>query len=139
MTPTKGMAGRPVAETTPGGGGRLSTRQREDAAVPLTRRQIGRASLGLAGAAGVLPYALAGCTSSTGGNKTAPVTRVRIDATPAFAAVVGVDYELAPNWLLNVDAKKILLRPDVSVLVTMDCTTASMFLVRCCSSRTSSI
>ena len=50
-----------------------------------------------------------------GGNKTPPVSRVRIDSTPAFAAVVGVDYELAPNWLLNVDAKKILLRPDVSV------------------------
>jgi outer membrane protein len=49
------------------------------------------------------------------GSKTPPVSRVRIDSTPAFAAVVGVDYELAPNWLLNVDAKKILLRPDVSV------------------------
>ena len=43
------------------------------------------------------------------------MNRVRIDSTPAFAAVVGVDYELAPNWLLNVDAKKILLRSDVSV------------------------
>lgn len=50
-----------------------------------------------------------------GGNKTSPVSRVRIDSTPAFAMVAGVDYELAPNWLLNVDAKKILLRPDVSV------------------------
>ena len=49
------------------------------------------------------------------GSKTPPVSRVRIDSTPAFAAVVGLDYELAPNWLLNVDAKKILLRPDVSV------------------------
>ena len=50
-----------------------------------------------------------------GGNKTPPVSRVRIDSTPAFAAVVGVDYELAPNWLVNVDAKKILLRPEASV------------------------
>src|SRR5215213_4383343 len=50
-----------------------------------------------------------------GGSKTAPVSRVRIDSTPAFAMVAGVDYELAPNWLLNADVKKILLRPDASV------------------------
>lgn len=49
------------------------------------------------------------------GSKSAPVNRVRIDSTPAFAAVIGVDYELMPNWLLNLDVKKILLRPDVSV------------------------
>ena len=50
-----------------------------------------------------------------GGDKTAPVSRVRIDNSPAFAMNVGLDYELAPNWLLNVDAKKIMLRTDVSV------------------------
>lgn len=50
-----------------------------------------------------------------GGDKTAPVSRVRVDSTPAFAMVAGVDYELAPNWLLNADVKKILLRPDASV------------------------
>ncbi|MCB4825081.1 OmpW/AlkL family protein [Roseicella aerolata] len=50
-----------------------------------------------------------------GGDKTAPVNRVRIDSTPAFAMVAGVDYEVAPNWLVNLDAKKILLRPDASV------------------------
>ena len=50
-----------------------------------------------------------------GGSKTEGINRVRVDSTPAFAVVAGVDYELAPNWLLNVDAKKILLRPDASV------------------------
>ncbi|MBK1660525.1 OmpW/AlkL family protein [Paracraurococcus ruber] len=50
-----------------------------------------------------------------GGSKTAPVNRVRVDSAPGFAVVAGLDYELAPNWLLNLDAKKILLRPDASV------------------------
>ena len=50
-----------------------------------------------------------------GGEKTAPVTRVRVDGAPGFAMVAGVDYEVAPNWLVNFDVKKILLRPDASV------------------------
>ena len=50
-----------------------------------------------------------------GGSKTAPVERVRVDTAVAPAFNLGVDYEIAPNWLLNVDAKKILLRTDASV------------------------
>jgi outer membrane protein len=50
-----------------------------------------------------------------GGDKTAPVNRVRVDSAPGFAMVAGVDYEIAPNWLVNFDVKKILLRPDASV------------------------
>ena len=50
-----------------------------------------------------------------GGDKTAPVNRVRVDSAPGFAMVAGVDYEVAPNWLVNFDVKKILLRPDASV------------------------
>ena len=50
-----------------------------------------------------------------GGDRTAPVTRLRIDSTPGFALNAGLDYEIAPNWLANLDVKKILLRPEASV------------------------
>lgn len=50
-----------------------------------------------------------------GGDRNAAVNRVRVDSAPGFAMVAGLDYEVAPNWLLNIDAKKILLRPDASV------------------------
>ncbi len=50
-----------------------------------------------------------------GGSYSAPVNRVRVEPAVAPALNIGVDYELAPNWLLNVDAKKIWLRPDASV------------------------
>jgi outer membrane protein len=50
-----------------------------------------------------------------GGNPSAPVNRVRVDASVGVAPNIGVDYEIAPNWLLNLDAKWILMQPDVSV------------------------
>lgn len=49
------------------------------------------------------------------GNLTPPVTRVRLDPSIGIAPNIGVDYELAPNWLLNLDAKWIMMQPDVSV------------------------
>lgn len=50
-----------------------------------------------------------------GGRLTAPVNRVRIDPSVGVAPNIGVDYEIRPNWLLNLDAKWILMQPDVSV------------------------
>ncbi|MDI3308360.1 MAG: OmpW family outer membrane protein [Acetobacteraceae bacterium] len=50
-----------------------------------------------------------------GGDRSAPVNRVRIDTTPGFALNAGLDYEITPHWLANLDVKKIFLRPDVSV------------------------
>jgi outer membrane protein len=50
-----------------------------------------------------------------GGDRTAPVTRVRVDTAPGFALNAGLDYEIAPNWLANLDVKKIFLRPEASV------------------------
>ena len=50
-----------------------------------------------------------------GGDRHPAVNRVRIDSAPGFALNAGLDYEIAPNWLANLDVKKILLRPDVSV------------------------
>lgn len=49
------------------------------------------------------------------GRLTPPVTRVRLDTSFGVAPNIGVDYEIAPNWLLNLDAKWILMQPDVSV------------------------
>jgi len=50
-----------------------------------------------------------------GGHRDAVVSRVRVDSAPGFALVAGLDYEVAPNWLANIDVKKILLRPHASV------------------------
>ena len=48
-----------------------------------------------------------------GGSLTPPVTRVRLDTSIGVAPNIGVDYEIAPNWLLNLDAKWIMMQPDV--------------------------
>lgn len=51
-----------------------------------------------------------------GGGRHPAVTNVDIRNGWGMAFVGGVDVELAPNWLLNIDAKKILfLEPDVRV------------------------
>jgi len=50
-----------------------------------------------------------------GGGRTPPVTKVDIKNDFGFAVNFGMDIEVAPNWLVNLDAKKLWLRPDVSV------------------------
>lgn len=50
-----------------------------------------------------------------GGTMTPPVSRIRLDPSIGIAPNIGVDYELRPNWLLNLDLKWILMQPDVSV------------------------
>ncbi|UPY36115.1 OmpW family outer membrane protein [Sediminicoccus sp. KRV36] len=49
------------------------------------------------------------------GSQTPPVTRMRLDTSFGVAPNIGVDYEIAPNWLINLDAKWIMMQPDVSV------------------------
>jgi len=49
------------------------------------------------------------------GKRTSPVTSVGIDNSFGVAFNAGIDYELSPNWLLNADVKRIMMRPDVSV------------------------
>ncbi|RYJ02289.1 MAG: OmpW family protein [Acetobacteraceae bacterium] len=65
------------------------------------------------------PYAGAGLNVSFfygyGGAQTAPVNKLRVDTTIGYALNLGADYEVAPNWLVNFDVKKIYLRPDASV------------------------
>jgi outer membrane protein len=50
-----------------------------------------------------------------GGTMAPGLNRLRIDTTVGPSFNVGVDYEIAPNWLVNIDAKKILMRPSLSV------------------------
>jgi len=52
---------------------------------------------------------------SEGGGRTPPVTGVNVENAFGFALNVGLDIELAPNWLMNLDVKKLFLRPDVAV------------------------
>lgn len=49
------------------------------------------------------------------GQNNPPVSRVRVENSVGVAPNIGFDYEIARNWLLNLDAKWILMQPDVSV------------------------
>lgn len=52
---------------------------------------------------------------SEGGSRSAGITHVDVKNEWGYGLNVGLDYEFSPNWLLNVDVKKLWLRPDVSV------------------------
>ncbi|MBP0444273.1 OmpW family protein [Roseomonas sp. SSH11] len=70
-------------------------------------------------AARISPYIGAGLNYTffygEGGGRTAPVTKVDVKNDFGYAVNLGVDVELAPRWLLNVDAKKLWLNPGVAV------------------------
>lgn len=50
-----------------------------------------------------------------GGARTPGVLDVDVRNAFGVALNVGLDIEMAPNWLMNVDVKKLFLRPDVAV------------------------
>lgn len=50
-----------------------------------------------------------------GGARSAPVNKVAIDNAFGYGFNVGLDVEVSPSWLVNVDAKRLWLRPDVGV------------------------
>ena len=50
-----------------------------------------------------------------GGGRTAPVTKVDVKNDFGYAVNFGLDIEVAPRWLVNFDAKKLWLNPDVAV------------------------
>ena len=52
---------------------------------------------------------------SEGGRRSAGITSVDVDNAWGFAVNAGFDYEITPNWLANVDVKRLWLSPDVSV------------------------
>lgn len=49
------------------------------------------------------------------GARTAALRDTAVSNTPGFALVAGIDYEVAPNWVVNLDFKKLFLSPDVAV------------------------
>lgn len=67
----------------------------------------------------VSPYLGAGLNYTVfygeGGGRSAGITRVDVENSWGYALNVGVDYEIAPNWLANVDVKYIAMSPDVRV------------------------
>ena len=50
-----------------------------------------------------------------GGSRTPGVLDVDVRNAFGVALNVGLDIEMAPNWLMNIDVKKLFLRPDVAV------------------------
>jgi outer membrane protein len=52
---------------------------------------------------------------SEGGSRSPGITSVDIKNAWGYGLNVGVNYEMTPNWLLNVDVKYLWLSPDVSV------------------------
>lgn len=70
-------------------------------------------------AARISPYIGAGLNYTLfygeGGGRTAPVTKVDIKNDFGYGVNFGVDVEVAPRWLVNLDAKKLWLNPSVSV------------------------
>ena len=67
----------------------------------------------------VSPYLGAGVNYTVfygeGGGRSPGITNVDVQNTWGFALNVGLDVELAPNWLVNFDAKYIWMSADVSV------------------------
>ena len=54
-----------------------------------------------------------------GGGYSAPVTNVDVRNAWGLALNAGLDIEIAPNWLLNLDVKWLYMRPDVAVDTTV--------------------
>ena len=69
--------------------------------------------------AAISPYFGAGPSMTffpdRGGSVTPPASRVRFETTPGFVLNAGVDLELAPNWLVNLDVRRIFIRTTIEV------------------------
>lgn len=52
---------------------------------------------------------------SEGGSRSPGITDVDVRNAWGFGVNVGVDYEVTPNWLVNLDVKRLWLQPDVRV------------------------
>ncbi|MFN6956664.1 MAG: OmpW/AlkL family protein, partial [Acetobacteraceae bacterium] len=50
-----------------------------------------------------------------GGSRSPGVLDVDVRNAFGFALNAGLDIEVAPNWVVNLDVKKLFLRPDVRV------------------------
>jgi outer membrane protein len=50
-----------------------------------------------------------------GGGRPAGINRVDVENAWGYAVNAGVDYEVAPSWMANIDVKRLWLSPDVRV------------------------